>query len=119
MNFGIPLKLYSDRDPAYKAEWFQQLMSYLSVKRLRTTVYNAKANGLCEKSNDIVKKYLLKYVTADGGEWDLWINEATYTYNTSVHSSTRFSPAELMFGKKHRIPLDIMYGIDNLDRITI
>ena len=55
MNFGIPLNLYSDRDPAYEAELFQQLMSHLGVKKLRTTGYNAKANGLYEKSNDIVK----------------------------------------------------------------
>ena len=71
MNFGIPLNLYSDRDPAYEAELFQQLMSHLGVKKLRTTGYNAKSNGLCVKSNDIVKKYLLKYVTSVGGEWNL------------------------------------------------
>ena len=55
----------------------------------------------------------MKYVTSVGGKWDLWINEATYAYNTSVHSSTGFSPVELMFGRKHRMPLDIMYGIDH------
>ena len=60
MTSGIPLKLYSDCYPAYEGELFQQLMLHLGVKKLRTTGYNAKANGLCEISNDIVKKYLLK-----------------------------------------------------------
>ena len=116
MTFGIPLELYSDCQPAYKAEIVQKLMLHLVVKKLRTTGYNIKANGLCEKSNNIVIKYLIKYVFSMGGEWDLWTNDAAYAYNTSVHSSTGFSPAELMFGRKLRIPLD-MYGIENSERL--
>ena len=112
MTFGISLKLYSDCDPAYEGEVFRTLMSTLGIKKLRTTGYNPKANGLCEKSNAIVKKYLQKYVSSMEGDWDLWLNEATYAYNTSIHTSTGFSPAELMFGRKYRIPLDIMFGTD-------
>ena len=61
LTFGIPLKLYSNRDPVYEAELFQELMKLLGVKKLRTTGYNEKANGLCEKLKGIVKQYLLKY----------------------------------------------------------
>ena len=49
LTFGIPLKLYSDRDPAYEAKLFSELMKLLQVKKLRTTGYNANANGLCKK----------------------------------------------------------------------
>ena len=61
LTFGIPLKLYSDRDPAYEGKLFSELMKLLQVKQLRTTGYNAKANGLCEKVNGIVKQYLCKF----------------------------------------------------------
>ena len=37
LTFGIPLKLYSDRDPAYEAKLFSELMKLLQVKKLRTT----------------------------------------------------------------------------------
>ena len=108
--FGIPEKLYSDQDPAYESNLFKHLMTSLGVEKLRTSGYNPKANGQCEKTNDIIKKYLLKYVNLFGGEWDLYLNELAYAYNTSIHTSSGFSPAELSFGRKLRIPIDVMYG---------
>lgn len=85
-------------------------MDNLGMQKLFTTGYNPKANELCEKSNGMVKTMLLKYVNLFEGEWDEWLREIAYAYNTSVHTSTSFSPAELMFGRKLRVPLDILYG---------
>ena len=58
---------------------------------------------------------LTKYVNFFGGEWDEWLRELQYAYNSSVHTSTGFSPAELMYGRKLRIPLDIVYAYRNSD----
>ena len=86
-------------------------MKLLGVKKLRTTGYNAKANGLCEKLNGVVKQYLLKYTNFVGKEWDQWMREACHAYNSSVNSSTGFTPAELMFGRNLRVPMDIIDGL--------
>ena len=48
LTFGIPLKLYSDQDPAYESELFQLLMKDLGVKKLRTSGYRPPANGVTE-----------------------------------------------------------------------
>ena len=44
-------------------------------------------------------------------EWDQWLREACYAYNSSVNSSTGFAAAELSFRRKLRVPLDILYGL--------
>ena len=109
LNYGIPERLYSDQDPAYEAKLFSELMNQLGVKKSKTTTYNPKANGLCEKSNGIVKSFLLKYVNFFGGEWDKWLRELAYVFNSSVHTTTGFTPFELFFGRKVRIPTDILF----------
>ena len=110
LKFGISFKLYSDRDPAFEAELFQILMGLFGVKKLRTTGYNPRANGLTEKCNEFIKNYLTSYVKFSKKEWDLWCREAAFTYNSSVHSSTGFTPARLMFGREYLVPLDVIYG---------
>ena len=62
MTFGIPLKLYSDCDSRNESKLFQNVMKMLGTKKLRTTGYNAKANGLCEELNGIIEIYILMYV---------------------------------------------------------
>ena len=75
---------------------------------------STQANGLTEHSNSTIKSYLRKYLNSKRSkqpDWDLWLRELCYAYNTSIHSSTGYSPAELMFsGRKFLIPLDNLYG---------
>ena len=70
LTYEIPLRLFSDHNPAYETELLQELMKLLGIKKLRTTGYNAKADCLCEKLNGVVKQYLLKYTNFVGKEWD-------------------------------------------------
>ena len=116
LKLGIAKKLYSDRDPAFESELFQLLMNMFGVKKLRNTGYNPRAYGLTEKVNEFIKNYLASYVNYPDKEWDLWCREASYAYNSSVHSSTGFTPAKLMFGRDYRVPIDIMYKVCNDDR---
>ena len=50
---------------------------------------------------------LVKYVTDKRDEWDDYLDTCVYAYNTSVQESTRFSPFEVMFGRKPTMPIDI------------
>ena len=113
LTFGIPYRLYSDMDPAFEAQLFQEIMKGLGIHKVRTCGYRPNANGLTEQSNNTIKQYLTKYIEENNQKqqnWDQWTRELSYAYNSSIHSSTGFSPAELMFGRKFRIPLDILHG---------
>ena len=110
MKFVIPYKLYSYRDLSYEAKLFQLSIRELGVKKLRTTSYNAKENGLTEKGNEFIKNHLASCSESNKQKWDLWCKEVVYAYNSSIHSSTGYTPTRLMFGIKYRIPIDIMFS---------
>ena len=105
--------MLSHQGPAYESELFQNLAMELGLKKLHTTAYNPRSNGLTEQSNSIGKNYLTPVIVQFGQlryVWDNDLLEACYTYNNSIHSSNGFSPAESMCGQKFRVPVDVIYG---------
>ena len=42
-------------------------------------------------------------------DWEVYISKLCFTYSTSVHSSTGYSPLFIMFGHQAVIPIDLMF----------
>ena len=66
-----------------------------------------KANGLDERYNQTLQNMLVKAIEKKKEEWDQFLDPCVYAYNTAVHESTKFTPFQLMFGRKAVLPIDI------------
>ena len=42
--------------------------------------------------------------------WSKHVNKMIFTYNATRNDDTGFSPFELLFGRKSRLPIDIIFG---------
>jgi len=79
------------------------------TKQFRTTAFypqiiHCESNvGVLERSHIILIEYLKQYVNKFT-EWDELLEYATFSYNTSTHESTGYTPYELVFGKIARLP---------------
>jgi len=51
----------------------------------------------------VLTEYLKTQINKDE-KWDEHISLAMFSYNTSVHESTGYSPYELIFGRSPRTP---------------
>ena len=55
----------------------------------------------------------------DQSNWDEWILYAVYVYNTTVHTTTAYTPFELVYGFKSEVPLalretpNVKYNYEN------
>ena len=87
-------------------------MKIMGVKKIRTSGYRPQSNGLTEQSNSTIKKYLTIYFDGRNNkdDWDLLLKQLAYAYNSSVNTSTNHTPAQLMFGRDFRMPIDMLYG---------
>ena len=66
-----------------------------------------QANGLDERFNQTLQRMLGKFVQNDKDNWDTLLDTCVFAYNTSCHESTRYTPFEVMFGRKATLPIDI------------
>ena len=50
---------------------------------------------------------IVKFVQKRKELWEQYLDTCVYAYNTACQESTRYSPFELMFGRKPVLPIDI------------
>ena len=62
-RFGTPLQLLSDRGSEFESELFTQLMDWLGVDKLRTTVFKPSTNGIVERFHRTLNSMLGKIVS--------------------------------------------------------
>ncbi|KAL5500624.1 hypothetical protein EMCRGX_G012215 [Ephydatia muelleri] len=65
-----------------------------------------KSNGLDERYNQTLQRMLSKAVMGHKDMWDQFIDSSVFAYNTSTHESTHYTPFEVMFGRRARLPID-------------
>ena len=72
---------------------------FLGFKKLRNTDHHTSTYGLKDQNNTKTKNYLTTLLDSreQKNHWDLLLNLLYYAYNSSVHTSTGYLPAELFF----------------------
>ena len=105
---GVPEVLHTDQGRQFEADVIQSLCRMLGIKKTRTTAYNPKSDGMVERHNRTLIDQLAKMLLSHGGEWDGYVKQVAFAYNTSRHASTRFTPFYLMHGREARVPADVL-----------
>ena len=83
----------------------------MGLKKTRTTAYHPQCDGQVERQNRTLQNIITAFVSQHSIDWDEWLDQAVFAYNTSVHESTRISPYELVFGRPARMPIEVELGV--------
>jgi len=104
LKFGIPQSILTDQGSNFMCEVFGNVCKILKIKRIKCTAYHPQTNGALERTHRVLVKYLRCFILEDQSNWDKWLPYATFVFNTTPHTSTGFTPHELLFGRKPNIP---------------
>lgn len=110
LEHGVMETLHTDMGRQFESDVVRHLCKMLGVKKTHTTPYNPKSDGMVERFNRTLVDQLAKMLLSCEGEWDSFLQQVAFAYNTSVHSSTGFTPYFLTHGREARTPVDVMLG---------
>jgi transposase InsO family protein len=115
IKFGIPQVLLTDQGTNFLSELFANICKLLKIKRIKTTAYHPQSNGALESTHRVLVEYLRCYILEDQTNWNKWIPYAIFVFNMKPHTSTGYTPHELMFSRKPNIR-SVQYTYDNYIR---
>ena len=103
---GAPREIWSDRGKCFTGEVMAHLSRLCGVEQRLTSGYHPQTNGLTERMNRTINNMLAKFVSENQLDWDELLPALVWSYNTSKHSATGYSPYELNHGFPATMPMD-------------
>ena len=104
---GLPDIIISDRDSIFVSKFWKALFDLLGTKLRPSSAYHPQTDGQTEVLNKKIEEMIRAFVNYNQDNWDVHLPEFEVAYNSSVHSTTAFTPFYLTYGSEVRtIPIE-------------
>ena len=106
-RFGTPEVIHSDQGRDFQSNLFQELCRILEIEKTRTTPWHPQSDGMIERFNRTIETMLRQCVSDHQRDWDEMLPYCCAAYRNAMHSTTKFSPNELMLGRNLPMPAHV------------
>lgn len=110
LRFGVPQSIATDRGSEFISNVMVQLCNLLGIDKTISTAYHHESIGSLENVHKTLGAYLRIQTNNNASTWSSWISYWCFSYNTTVHTVTKYTPYELVFGKPCRLPSNLQNG---------
>ena len=107
--FSAPAYFVSDQGKAFIGHIITHLCYLYGVQKLRTSHYHAQTNGQVEHMNQMIICMIGKLEGDKKACWSKHLPELLLAYNGTHSAVTGYSPYDLLFGRRLRIPVDYLF----------
>ena len=105
-KFGTPRCILTDNGTHFTLTMMNELIKQIGATHLYSTPYHPQTNGQIERYNSTMDAKIGTLSNARKTDWDEQLPFVTFNYNTSMHSSTKQVPFQMMYGRNPVLPFD-------------
>lgn len=104
---GLPRTIVSDRDTKFLSHFWRTLWAKLGTKLLFSTACHPQTDGKTGVVNRTLSTLLHALVKRNIKTWEDCLPHVEFAYNHSVHSATKLTPFQVVYGFNPLSPLDL------------
>lgn len=95
---GVPRTIVLDQDAKFLSYFWKTLWGKLGTKLFFSTTCHPQTDDQTEVVNRTLTSLLQAIIQRNLKLWEECLPHVEFTYNRSVHSATRFSPFQIVYG---------------------
>lgn len=114
LKYGIPQQIITDKGTEFMSSVMSETCKLLGIEKINSTPYHHETLGSLENSHKHLGAYLRIQSANYQKDWSDWVQYWCFSYNTSVHTETKYTPYELVFGKLCSLPSNLNNRVDPL-----
>lgn len=96
---GMPSSIVCNRDPTFTSSFWRELFHLNGIQFKFSSAYHPQTDGQTEVVNRTIEMYLRCFTSSNPKKWVSWFPWVEFCYNTSVHSATKRTPFEIVYGR--------------------
>ena len=110
--YGAPEAILSDNGSQFTSAIYKMWVTNQHSALKYTTAYHPQCNGQIERLHRWVKERLamisndLGLDFLNGDDWAVFLPMIAHAYNTTPNQMTSYAPAEIVFGRNIRLPIE-------------
>lgn len=108
LRYGIPNEIATDCGSEFLAKVFKESAKILGIVQLTSTPYHHETIGSLENTHKNLGSYLRIQTSKFPYTWSSWVPFWCFSFNNTVHTSTTYTPYELVFGKQSNLPTNLV-----------
>jgi hypothetical protein len=105
-RYGVPTVILSDQGTHFHNQLMEAMSKLVGYNHTYSTTYHPQSNGMIERFNATFIPQIAKLQDRENNNWDEFLAPVVFAYNTGCHSTTQYSPYQLLFGREPRLPTD-------------
>jgi transposase InsO family protein len=105
---GVPTTIVSDGDAKFLSPFWRTLWLKLGTKLLFSTTCHPQTDGPTEVVNRTLSTMLRAVLEYNVKLWEECLPHIKFTYNRSVHSATKLSLFQVVYGFNPHAPIDLL-----------
>ena len=108
----------SDQGTEFCGKVIAAMCSLLGIEKIRTTLYQPQTNGSAERVHQRLQRMIGKLDPEKRQKWQAHIGSIIIAYNSTRSLVTGYSPYYLMFRRRPRLPIDLLFPMRRTQILT-
>uniref|UniRef100_A0A6G5ABV5 RNA-directed DNA polymerase n=1 Tax=Rhipicephalus microplus TaxID=6941 RepID=A0A6G5ABV5_RHIMP len=104
---GFPSEIQCDNGSVFTSCLTSTFMDKCGIKVVHSSIHHPQSNPV-ERMHSVLKRILRALCYEHKCDWEACIPPAMFALRSAPHESTGFSPAELVYGRSLRTPLQML-----------